>query len=507
MAMLEIKNLSFSYPDSEEKTIDNVNLTLEDGSFTVLCGQTGSGKTTLLRLIKREIAPYGRQEGGIYLDGTEIRDLDDRQSVAEIAFVRQNSNVQIVCDKVWHELAFALESLGADSSFIRRRCSEVSAFLGISHLFDRSTDSLSGGEQQLVCLGAALVTNPRLLILDEPLSRLDPVAAMALVNGLRRINSELGIGVLMCEHRLENLVDIADRLVMLHEGRVIYNGDCAGVGKLEFCPVEKNLPASMRLFRHIGNGDKCPVNTAEGKRAFADAQVKNKIEDKLIGGKAVLEAKELYFGYAKGKVVLKNTSLKLVDGAHYALVGGNGMGKSTLLYVLSGAYKPLKGKIKYNGKIIMLPQNPMNVFDSNTVGEEIGDCELIKELGLDAVKDRHPLDISGGQQQLTAFGKALSLKPDILFLDEPEKGLDGENKEAMGSLIKRFTGSGGTVLTVSHDVDFCARWADRLGMFFGGEIVSSGGRYEFFAENICYTTSVCKMLGGRALTVEEVLGQ
>lgn len=507
MAMLEIKELSFTYPGRKEKALDNINITLEEGSFTVLCGQTGSGKTTLLKLIKREIAPFGRREGAILLEGRDIAELSDRQSVSEIAFVNQNPDIQLVCDRVWHELAFTLEGLGADSSLIRRRCGEVSSFLGIAHLFERTTDSLSGGEQQLVCLGAALVSNPRLLILDEPLSRLDPVSAMTLINGLRRINSELGIGVIICEHKLENLPEISDKIIILHKGRVVYNDSPKGLGEMDFCPVEKNLPPAMQLFRGLGMKGKCPLNTAEGRQIFENVQVKDKTEDKPVKGKALMEAKGLYFGYGKDKLILKNTALRLYEGMHYALMGGNGMGKSTLLYVLSGAYKPLGGKIRSEGKIIMLPQNPINVFDRDTVGEEVGNDELLEELGLDAVKNSHPLDISGGQQQLTAFGKAIALKPHILLLDEPEKALDGDSRHIMGSLIKRLTAEGATVLTVSHDVEFCGEWADYCGLFFDGSIISSGGRYEFFTNNICYTTSVCKMLGGRAITVGEVLGK
>ena len=507
MAMLEIKDLSFTYPDKKEKSLDNINITIEEGSFTVLCGQTGSGKTTLLKLIKKEIAPFGKREGVILLEGRDIAEISDRQSVSEIAFVNQNPRIQLVCDKVWHELAFTLEGLGADSDFIRRRCGEVSSFLGIAHLFERTTDSLSGGEQQLVCLGGALVSDPRLLILDEPLSRLDPVSAATLINGLRRINSELGIGVIICEHKLENLPEIADKIIMLHKGRVVYNGSPEGLGEMDFCPVEKNLPPAMQLFRGLGLKGECPLNTAGGRRIFGNVEVVGKTEDKPLKGEVLLEAKGLYFGYGKDKLILNNISLRLLRGVHYALMGGNGMGKSTLLYVLGGAYKPFRGKVQSKGKIIMLPQNPLNLFDRDTVGEEVGDDRLVEELGLGNVKNSHPLDISGGQQQLTAFGKALALKPDILLLDEPEKALDGANKAVMGRFIKKLTAEGAAVLTVSHDVEFCGEWADYCGLFFDGNIISSGGRYEFFKNNICYTTSVCKMLGGRAITIGEVLGQ
>jgi energy-coupling factor transport system ATP-binding protein len=507
MSSIEIKNLSFAYAGQTERVLKNINIEVSDGSFTVLCGATGSGKTTLLRLIKRELAPAGELSGNILLDGKPITELSERESVSLISFVNQRPEVQIVCDKVWHELAFTLEGLGADSELIRRRCAEVSAFLGIDTLFNNETTALSGGQQQALCLAAALSTKPSVLILDEPLSRLDPIGAAQLTSNLMRINRELGITVLICEHRLENLLDIADKLVVLDNGEVLWQGNPEDIGDIPSgCAVQKNLPASVRLFKAVGGEDRCPLNVAQGRVYFKDKNFKNDTEksSERARGKVVLTAKGIYFGYKRSTPVLKDTAVELCKGEHYALMGGNGSGKSTLLYVLSGAYKALRGKIKAEGRVVMLPQNPVGLFGKDTLREEIGNDTLMRELGLEASADKNPLDLSGGQQQLAAFGMALMQQPDILLLDEPTKALDGECRQILGEKLTELVRDGLTVLTVSHDTEFCARYADRCAMLFDGRIISEGGVKEFFTENICYTTPVCRMTDGRALTVEEV---
>jgi energy-coupling factor transport system ATP-binding protein len=504
MSSIEIKGLSFTYSGQTEKTLKNINIHIEDGSFTVLCGATGSGKTTLLRLIKREIAPAGTVEGAIELDGVNIKELSERDCVALISFVNQRPEVQIVCDKVWHELAFTLEGLGADSELIRRRCAEVRAFLGIDELFNSDTAALSGGQQQALCLASALSTKPSVLILDEPLSRLDPVSATQLTSSLLRINRELGITVLICEHRLENLLDTADKLIVMDSGKVLWQGCPENIAEMPAsCAVEKNLPASVRLFKAVGGTGKCPLNAAQGRIYFKDKQFNSVERIAPTGSEAVLSAKGLYFGYSKSKLVLKDTEVKLMRGEHYALMGGNGSGKSTLLYVLAGAYKAIRGKVKANGKIVMLPQNPVGLFSADTLREELGDDKMMEEFALSSVSDKNPLDLSGGQQQLAAFVMALRQKPDILLLDEPTKALDGECKELLGKKLKELTASGATVLTVSHDTEFCARYADRCAMLFDGKIISEDNTFNFFTTNICYTTPVCRMTGGKLLTVEE----
>jgi energy-coupling factor transport system ATP-binding protein len=510
MSILQIKNLSFTYAGQNTPALKNISMELEDGSFTVLCGKTGSGKSTLLSLLKRETAPVGTLDGELLFDGKPLSALTDRESVAAFGMVHQNPQVQIICDKVWHELAFTLESLGTDSTLIRRRCGEVSTFLGIDRLFNRQTDELSGGEQQLVCLAAALSTNPRILLLDEVLSRLDPVAAADLISVLMRINRELGVTVLMCEHRLEELASVADRLIVLDKGELFWQGSPRELDKMPYpSPVEQNLPMASRIFRQMGSDGVIPLNTAEGRKLFRNLTPKNASglhhqTDFISDNKkntAVLTANGLYFGY--DSLVLRDTAITLNKGEHYALLGGNGSGKSTLLYLLAGSCKAQRGKIKCNGRVVLLPQNPLNILGEDSVAEELG-AELIERLGLGDLRDKNPMDLSGGQQQLLAFGKAIERQCDVLLLDEPTKGLDGACRQLVGELIMEQTATGKTVLTVSHDMEFCADFADRCALMFDGGIISEGDTHTFFKDNICYTTSVCKMTDGKAVSIYEL---
>lgn len=504
MATLEINALSFAYAGREDYTLENINTIIDTTGFTLICGATGSGKTTLVRLLKRQLAPWGSLKGDILLDGKSIKELSERETVSRIGYVGQNADAQLVCDRVWHELAFTLEGLGENPDLIRRRCGEVSGFFGIEDLFERQTDTLSGGEKQSVCLGAALTTAPEFLILDEPISQLDPVAAAEFGERLKRINGELGIGIILCEHRLEGLVDICDRLIVLDRGKILWQGAPHQLEELPYpCPVEDNLPSAMRLYRRLGLTGVPPLNTAHGKRCFSGFKALCDENKREYGGKAVLESRGLYFGYNKDKIVLKDMNLKLYKGEHFALMGGNGSGKSTLLYLLAGAYKPLMGRIKAEGNITILPQNPESLFSQDTVAQEAENSSLIEDFGLDASKN--PLDLSGGQQQILGFIKAVEKNSDILLLDEPTKALDGGLKEKLAQIIRELNERGVTVLTVSHDSEFCASCASRCGLLFNGSIVAVDDARSFFKDNICYTTAVNKMLRGNAITVAEAV--
>ncbi len=503
MATLEIKNLSFAYAGQEKNTLENINTLIDTAGFTLICGATGSGKTTLVRLLKRQLAPCGKLTGEILIDGRRIEELSDRESVSRIGYVGQDVDNQLVCDRVWHELSFTLEGLGEDSSLIRRRCAEVSGFFNIEELFERQTNTLSGGEKQSVCLAASLTAAPELLILDEPISQLDPVAASEFGAKLSRINRELGIGIVLCEHRLDGLVDLCDRLIMLDRGSVVWQGKPSELDRLPFpCPVEDNLPSAMGLYRRLKLLGIPPLNTVQGKRSFSHFKAVCAEEKSDFGDReTVLETKGLYFSYDKKKIILKDMNLKLYKGEHFAVLGGNGSGKSTLLYLIAGAYKPLMGKIKHNGSITLLPQNPANLFSRDTVSDEAGDSYFTELFGLDGSKN--PLDLSGGQQQLLGFIKAVGKNSDILLLDEPTKALDGSLKVKLAEVIRSLNERGVTVLTVSHDTEFCAECAHRCGLLFNGSIVASDDARSFFKDNICYTTAVNKMLRGNAMTVGE----
>lgn len=531
MEILSIKNLSFSYPDRTEKAIDDLSLSVQKGDFTIICGQSGCGKTTLLRLVKKELTPNGALTGDIIYQGRRISDMSDRDSAQNIGFVLQDPEKQIVTDRVWHELAFGLESLGVKSDQIRTKVAEIAEFFGIDGIMDRSVDSLSGGEKQLVCIASVMVMSPEILLLDEPISRLDPIAASNLVSILTRINRELGTTVIVAEHKLDELFSVADSAAVLDGGRLLSFGSprdvCAHLAKCNsdfFIAVPSAARIAVGLCeRPISD---LPMTVREGQVFMADyphASLADKVAQNLSNDIAI-SAKHVYFRYAKeGRDVLRDLSFDIRVGEIYSIVGGNGTGKSTLLKNLSGIERSLRGKIEIFGKdikkypknalyrhnIAYLPQSISAVFTSETVREELFDIcavmghskddaaneveSIAKKLSIDKLLDVHPYDLSGGEMHKAALAKILLTRPRILLLDEPTSGIDAVAKSLLGEMLKDVRSEGVTIIIVTHDLEFAAEISDRCALFFGGNIVSFGEPHTFFSQNAFYTTEASRI--------------
>ena len=530
MEILAVRDMTFTYPTCNEPAIRDISITLGRGEMAVLCGATGSGKSTLLRLLKRELAPMGEVSGSVAFCGKTIGELSDRESASDIGFVMQNPEQQIVTDKVWHELAFGLENLGTPPAQISRRIAEMASYFGIGDWIDRDTAELSGGQKQLLNLASVLVMQPKLLILDEPTAQLDPIAASDFIATLRRIANDLSITILMAEHRLEDVVPLCDRLLVMDGGTLIADGSpsqvIAALGKSG--DIMCGMPAASRLYAKLSGSGPCPLTVREG-RNFIESSYGNTTRglpqaSHAAESETALEYSEVCFRYDRnGRDVLDGLSLKVSRGEIYCILGGNGSGKTTSLSAAAGLIKPYSGKIKVFGKklkdyknrslyrecLAMLPQDVQTVFLRSTVREELAECNAeLKELPYDLspLLEKHPYDLSGGQQQLVALAKVLAAHPRLLLLDEPTKGLDGAAKESFTELLKRLKADGLTVVIVTHDVEFAALCADRCAMFFGGRIVSEGAPREFFSENSFYTTAVSRMTRGYyegAVTVED----
>lgn len=559
MAALTIKNLTFSYPMREKAALDNINLRFEQGEFVLVCGSSGSGKTTLLRHLKAALMPVGTRSGGVYYseygeeDGFRIEDADKRAMAEKIGYVLQNPDNQIVTDKVWHELAFGLENLGFDNNTIRLRVSEMASFFGIQGWFEKNVSELSGGQKQLLNLAAIMVMQPDILVLDEPTSRLDPIAADDFVSAVRKINRELGITVIMSEQRLENVFADADRVIVMDAGKVVSDTTPANIGAV----IGKALPAPVRIYQmllshDIGAGYTCPLDVRDGRvwlnkiirtlpfsnGCIANPQGRSTGETSRVCEKrhTAIKAKNVWFRYEKqGQDILKGLSLDIEEGEIFAILGGNGAGKTTALKVISGKKKPYRGSVNISGgRISMLEQEPQLMFSENTVsaelyiaalnhiksskGIELSDSEMISvawdnvkriagELSLTQLLDSHPYDLSGGEQQRAALAAVLLTEPDILLLDEPTKGLDAELKDELGAIFLKLKKQGKTIIIVTHDIDFCAETADRCALLFNGSITACGEPHGFFAGNSFYTTSANRMARHRypnAITAEEV---
>lgn len=532
MEILAVKDLSFTYPEHSTAVLKNVSFSIQKGEFVVLCGATGSGKTTLLRMMKRELVPLGELSGSVYFAGRELSELDGIASAAGIGFVMQKPEHQIVTDKVWHELAFGLENLAVPTGEIARRSAEMASYFGIGDWYDKDVSELSGGQKQLLALAAVMIMNPELLILDEPTAQLDPIAAADFIATLKRLNQDFGLTILMSEHRLENAVPLCDRLMVMEKGSLIaYDTPERVIPELKDCPeLLSGMPAASRLYAELGFGESCPLTVKQGRR-FIESSYDNAIKavpekEYVHSDETALEFRDVYFRYERdSKDILDGLSLKIYKGELFFILGGNGSGKTTSLSAAAGLLKPYSGSIRVFGKrlkeyknrslyrecLALLPQDVQTVFLKSTVRKELEECGAdISGLPFDisGLLDKHPYDLSGGEQQIVALAKVLASKPELLLLDEPTKGMDAAAKKKMADILRRLKEKGITVVAVTHDVEFAAEYADRCAMFFGGRIVSAGAPRRFFPENSFYTTAVSRMTRGyydNAVTVDDAV--
>lgn len=533
MELFEIKNFTFTYPEQEMPALKNVTMELRQGDFAVLAGPSGCGKSTLLRQMKSVLAPRGTRQGEILYNGIPLNSMDIKTQSAKIGFVLQDPDAQIVTDKVWHELAFGLESLGVDTPAIRGRVAEMASFFGIQAWFHMEVTQLSGGQKQLLNLASIMVMNPDVLILDEPTSQLDPIAATDFLQTLGRINKELGTTILICEHRLEDVIPIATRLLMMNQGSLIADSTPAGafdILRKSHHPMLHSMPTPMQIWNALGWETPCPLTVSDGRNgltAWAETNALHAVPERPYvqpQKEPVMVLDEVWFRYEKeAPNVLKGVNLKAYPGELLCILGGNGTGKSTMLKILSGTHKPFRGKVSVAAKkISALPQNPQMLLVKKNLREELLSVfpgkklrqvekeiqEMVALCRLDGLFDRHPYDLSGGEQQRAALAKVLLQKPDVLLLDEPTKGVDKDFKQVFAEILAELTAKGVCVIMVSHDVEFCASYADRCGLFFDGSIVTMDAPQPFFAGKSFYTTAANRMarhLLPNAVTPEDVI--
>lgn len=635
MAHFEIKDLTFYYPGGSRPALNDINLEIERGSYVTVCGRSGSGKTTLLRHLKSVLAPHGKKTGDILFGGRPLEEAGLREQSSMIGYVMQDPDDQVVTDKVWHELAFGLESLGIDQKTMRLRVAEMASYFGIQGWFHKDVAELSGGQKQLLNLASIMAMQPEVLILDEPTSQLDPIAASDFLNTVRKINLELGTTVIITEHRLEDILHASDMVVVMESGRIAACGGPRTVGQQLYesgSEMFAAMPAPMQIYfgvrsdsardgdvpssgRSSGgsadactgqaaselhalsggsadvDGSECPLTVREGRtwlsREFEGREIKFRSLAEAAGShcvngqtaaarrsmpgqtaadvvgqvfvsaagadgetvisqrhdtsKPALEIKEAWFRYEKNAPdVLKGFSLEVPRNELFAIAGGNGTGKSTALKTICGICRPYRGKViidgkrleKYSsgelfrGKLAMLPQDPKSLFVKKTVREELEEmqpgssqadarggkntaiAETVQLCDIEDLLDSHPYDLSGGEQQRTALAKVLLTGPEILLLDEPTKGMDSFFKIKFAGILGELKKHGVTIVMVSHDVEFCARYADTVSMMFDGSIITTNTPDRFFSQNSFYTTAANRMsrhIFDDAITDEDVI--
>jgi len=547
MEILNVKDLSFSYPDCENKCLDDISFNIESGDLVVLSGIYGCGKTTLLKMLKPQLSPYGKKVGEVSFNGTNINEIDETLSAFEIGFVMQNPDTQIVSDKVYSELAFGLQNMGLDNYEIQRKICEVADFFGISDWFYNDISTLSGGQKQLLNLASVTVMNPNLLLLDEPTAQLDPISSTRFFDALLRLNSELGITVIVAEHRLNELWPIADKIILMDKGSMLLCESpkvAAKIIKNDFSnsPLIKALPSAVQIYNALDVESECPLSVSDARR-FLTVNFNNDIkclphEEYKTSSAVALELCDVFAKYEKNLPdILNGVNLKVFEGECVCILGSNGAGKSTMLKTAAGLLKSYAGKIKIGGKklsdykgsslynyVALLPQNPREIFLHQTVLEDLLQVKESKKynddefeelktkvcemLNITSLLSMHPYDLSGGQIQKVALAKLLLLQPKLLLLDEPVKGLDSCAKQELSDIFKKLKQSGVTIVIVTHDVEFAAITADRCAMFWGGKITSINVPHKFFSSNNFYTTSANRLsrhIFDNAITCDDVI--
>lgn len=531
--ILEVKNLSFHYDEYNIKTgltqigsrgIDDISFSVPEGSFVTLCGSTGSGKSTLLKLIKRDIITSGKQIGDIFFDGSKISELDAATLSSDIGFLFQNPEDQIVTDKVWHEIAFGLENLGMSQSETETRLAEALAFFNLENISRNDTASLSGGQKQLVSLASVLAMYPRLLLLDEPTSQLDPEAAERYISTIKKLQSALGITVIIAEHNLDRLLPISDLMMVMDNGKLL----CCDTVDNALSRFAKNTDDNMRFdiplpARYgIYAADKLPLDINQGrlllKKRIEAKQVKasaftssNNSPDKKentadLNAKLpyLMTAKNLSFKYpALASDIIHDLSATFIRGKIYSILGCNASGKSTLLNILAGNLKPQLGHISPKLgkiKIAYMPQDTDNIFIADTVEKELLEVSLSPENYPEYIgqldKTRNPQDLSGGEKQLLALAKVSALAPELLLLDEPTKGTDSLSRTKMATVLRELATNGTTVIMACHDMNFAAECSDLCAILSMGRLSEFKHSNEFFTQNMLYTTPAHNMTAG-----------
>ena len=504
MAFIEAENYRFYYGEQIEPAISIQECRFLQGTISLLAGPSGCGKTTFLRQLAGEHDLQGREEGHLVNEAKGI------------AYVWQDPDNQIVTDSVGYEIMFGMENKGVPVKQMRRRLAEIVTAFGLEELAERSTMELSGGEKQLLNVASSLVMNPELMLLDEPASQLDPVAAIRLYDLLRRINEELGVTIVITEQRLEDLVPLADQMICMDKGQILAAGEpCQVFTQVRGTECETWFPAAMRLSEGLLTKKEARLWFEEhyspkgGNQRVSD-QREAKTEKHLDS----FVLKDLYFRYGKKeRDVLRSCSGIFPKGKITCLAGGTGSGKTTLLRLIAGQIRPYHGRLRpASFSMAYLPQNPSYLFLEDTVQAE---WEAMTERGqklaerfwLSSLIERHPSDLSGGEKQRLALSLILGQDADLYLLDEPTKGMDVRTKQILGDVLQEMAVSKRTVVMVSHDMEFAARYADQMALLYQGQIVLQTDAREFFEENQFYTTSmnrVARRVNPRIITIEDV---
>lgn len=486
MEAVKCEKLNFTYPLGKIQALKNVNLTVEKGELALIIGKSAVGKSTLMKLMKSEIAPKGEISGEIIVNG-------------RVGYVSQNVEENIVCDKVRSELSFGLTNMGALADEIELSVAEVASYFNLESKLDNDISTLSGGEKQMVNLASVMIMKPDVLVLDEPTSQLDPISASRFIAMINQLHSDFGITVIMSIHSADEIFTTADSIILVDNATVVLKSNQHEMVEFLKANMPEMLgvvPTQMRLYESVDTVLDC-------RNVLKAKQLVSIDVDKVCGDDAV-KIKSVSFAYKKGRDVIDALSLNIKQGSINAVIGANGCGKTTLLKVIAGVKKHYRGRIKADGKISMLCQNPFDLFTRDRCADEVEFGELTELLEIDDIKNQHPYDLSGGQAGRLALAKVIQTGADIILLDEPTKALDSALKIKLASILKQLCAQGKTIVIVSHDIEFVGEYADVVSFMSRGKIVATDDRQSFFSRLSFYTTAVARITNGIADNIVSV---
>ncbi len=544
MSSIVFEHVTYSYPDTHAPALDDVSLRIEPGELCVLAGLSGHGKSTLLRAACGLVPHFhgGSFAGRVRVGGLDTHEHPPARLGALTGALFQDPETQLVMGSVRSEVALALENRGHTPAMVARGVEEVALALGIDHLLDRSTHELSGGEQQRVALGAALAGRPSVVLLDEPTSQLDPVAGDELIGLLRRLNQEWDMTIVLCEHRLERCLPAADRVIAMHEGRVVQDGSpnqflewarheapllqtpgakLFALAGLAPAPVGvKQARATLRAAGLIEDAGEQPIEVTgafnkELKTAGGREARPRRPGSRFFGGGAgvPLAIRGLWYEIPRGPAILRGVDLVVKAGETVALMGRNGAGKSTLLRHAAGLLEPTRGRVQAAGRVALLLQNPNDYFLHERVGDETS-FEALTAAGLEDLAERNPRDLSGGERQRLALAIVApeghetgeGNPPCVLALDEPTRGMDREAKALLAAELHRRATTGQAVIVATHDPEFAAACADRAVLLADGRVIADGPAAELLAGGWYFSTETARILGGAGEVLEPEAG-